>query len=285
MSGCANLRPSRGVPHTPGQFPDGIQSRCRNHIEGRLLRNQGLGCNSRCPTPMSTIPQTHRYPRDRVLTGSANASVRCTDRAQSPCPDATASDADLGTKWEQDRQSQPNAAAIYVRQGSIVTALKPNPLSITATCFQYHLYGRSPGLKIRCVCHPPTCPRSFRSRGRFPLRNATDRRRDDRAGSEPQGHALRPRVRHASQVDLARRFACRAHLLLGPTPGSRGTETVRLRQRAAGGEGTASRLVNRCAVEITRDRQQAQACDGPGPQCMSLLSLSGSPARRGDSPA
>ena len=32
---------------------------------------------------------------------------------------------------------------------SIVTALQSNPLSITATCFQYHEYGRRPGLKIR----------------------------------------------------------------------------------------------------------------------------------------
>jgi hypothetical protein len=149
MSGCANLRPSRGVPHTPGPLPDWIQSRCRNHIEGRLLRNQRLGCNSRCPTPISTIPQTHRYPRDRVLTGSAIASVRCTDRAQSPCPDATASDADLGTKWEQYWQYQPNAVTMCLDQGGIVTALKPKPLSVTPTCFQYHVYGRSPGLKIR----------------------------------------------------------------------------------------------------------------------------------------
>jgi hypothetical protein len=31
--------------------------------------------------------------------------------------------ADLGTKWEQDWQYQPNAATMYVRKGSIVTAL------------------------------------------------------------------------------------------------------------------------------------------------------------------
>ena len=57
--------------------------------------------------------------------------------------------ADLGTKWEQDWQYQPNAATMYVRQGSIVTALQSKPLSITATCFQYHEYGRRTGLKIR----------------------------------------------------------------------------------------------------------------------------------------
>ena len=34
-------------------------------------------------------------------------------------------------------------------QGGIVTALKPKPLSVTPTCFQYHVYGRSPGLKTR----------------------------------------------------------------------------------------------------------------------------------------
>jgi hypothetical protein len=32
--------------------------------------------------------------------------------------------AELGTKWEQDWQCQPNAAAMYVRQGSIVIALQ-----------------------------------------------------------------------------------------------------------------------------------------------------------------
>ena len=32
---------------------------------------------------------------------------------------------------------------------------------------------------------------------------------------EPQGHALRPRFQTAPQVDLVRRFACRAHVLLG----------------------------------------------------------------------
>jgi hypothetical protein len=113
------------------------------------LRKPGFGCNSRCPTPMPTIPQTHRYPRDRVLTGFAITSARCTDCAQSRCPDATASDADLGTKWEQDWQYQPNAASMYVRQGRIVTDLQSMPLSITATCFQSHEYGRRTGLKIR----------------------------------------------------------------------------------------------------------------------------------------
>ena len=36
-----------------------------------------------------------------------------------------------------------------VRQGSIVTVLKPKSLSITATCFEYRVYGRGTGLKIR----------------------------------------------------------------------------------------------------------------------------------------
>ena len=35
--------------------------------------------------------------------------------------------AELGTKWEQDCQYQPNAAAMYVRQGSIVIALQSKP--------------------------------------------------------------------------------------------------------------------------------------------------------------
>ena len=98
---------------------------------------------------MRTIPQTDRYLCDRVLTGSATAAVRFADCARSPCPNATGSKADLGTKWEQDWQYQPNAATMYVRQGSIVTALQSKPLSITATCFQYHEYGRRTGLKIR----------------------------------------------------------------------------------------------------------------------------------------
>ena len=38
---------------------------------------------------------------------------------------------------------------MHVRQGSIVTALQSKSLSITATCFQYHEYGRRTGLKIR----------------------------------------------------------------------------------------------------------------------------------------
>ena len=66
-----------------------------------------------------------------------------------PCPNATASEADLGTKWEQDWQYQPNAASMYVLQGSILTVLQSKSLSITTTCFQYHEYGRGPGLKIR----------------------------------------------------------------------------------------------------------------------------------------
>ncbi len=38
---------------------------------------------------------------------------------------------------------------MYVREDSIVTTLRSKPLSIIATCFQYHEYGRSTGLKIR----------------------------------------------------------------------------------------------------------------------------------------
>ena len=73
-------------------------------------------------------------------------------RPSTLCPDATASGADLGTNWEQDWQYHLNAATMYVRQGSIVTALQSKLLSITATCFQYHVYGRRTGLKIQRVC-------------------------------------------------------------------------------------------------------------------------------------
>jgi hypothetical protein len=93
----------------------------------------------------------------------------------------------LGTKWEQYWRYQPNATTISEGQASIVTGVKPKTFSIAATCFQYHEYGRRAGLKIRCVCHPPRCPRSVRSRGRFPPRNATVRLRDDRGGSMPLG--------------------------------------------------------------------------------------------------
>ena len=39
--------------------------------------------------------------------------------------------------------------AMCLDQGGIVTALKPKPSRVTATCFQYHVYGRRTGLKIR----------------------------------------------------------------------------------------------------------------------------------------
>ncbi len=55
----------------------------------------------------------------------------------------------LGTKWEQYWRYQPNATTISEEQVSIVTGLKTKTLSIAATCFQYHEYGRRTGLKIR----------------------------------------------------------------------------------------------------------------------------------------
>jgi hypothetical protein len=57
--------------------------------------------------------------------------------------------ADLATKWQQGWQYQTNAAAMYVDQESIVTAMRSRTLSVAATCFQYHGYGRRTGLKIR----------------------------------------------------------------------------------------------------------------------------------------
>jgi len=54
-----------------------------------------------------------------------------------------------GTKWEQYWRYQPNASTISEKQVSIVTGMKAKTLSIAATCFQYHEYGRSAGLKIR----------------------------------------------------------------------------------------------------------------------------------------
>ena len=55
----------------------------------------------------------------------------------------------LGTNWEKDWQRQPNAATTLEEQASVVNVLKPKISGITATCFQYHVYGRSTGLKIR----------------------------------------------------------------------------------------------------------------------------------------
>jgi hypothetical protein len=55
----------------------------------------------------------------------------------------------LGTKWEQYWRYQPNATVMLEKQVSVVTGLNPKPLSIAATCFQYHTDGRRAGLKIR----------------------------------------------------------------------------------------------------------------------------------------
>ena len=51
----------------------------------------------------------------------------------------------MGTGLATSAQCRYNVRA----SGSIVTALQSKPLSITATCFQYHEYGRRTGLKIR----------------------------------------------------------------------------------------------------------------------------------------
>ncbi len=59
----------------------------------------------------------------------------------------------MGTNWEQYWQRQPHAATMQKHQGGDVRALDSQTLSTTATCSQYHGYGRSPGLKIRFVCH------------------------------------------------------------------------------------------------------------------------------------
>ncbi len=59
----------------------------------------------------------------------------------------------LGTNWEQYWRCQPNATTISEEQVSIVTGLQRKTLSIAATYFQYHEYGRRAGLKIRFVCH------------------------------------------------------------------------------------------------------------------------------------
>ncbi len=55
----------------------------------------------------------------------------------------------LRTKWEEDRRHQPNAAIMYMRECSTITASKSKRLSITTTCFQHQVYGRRTGLRIR----------------------------------------------------------------------------------------------------------------------------------------
>ena len=50
---------------------------------------------------------------------------------------------------QQYWQRQPHAATRRKHQGGDVRALDSQTLSTTATCFQYHEYGRRTGLKIR----------------------------------------------------------------------------------------------------------------------------------------
>ena len=57
---------------------------------------------------------------------------------------------------------------MYVRLGSIVTALQSKPLRITASCFQYHKYGRRTGLKIRS-CAGGIDQRTILPRAEVPL--------------------------------------------------------------------------------------------------------------------
>jgi hypothetical protein len=52
------------------------------------------------------------------------------------------------------------------------------------------------------------------------------------------------------------------------------SERARLRERALGGEGTGSRVVNWCAVDIKSDRRHARACNGHKPHCVSFPSPS-----------
>jgi len=115
--------------------------------------------NSYANTDAGAIPAAP--PRSRRFVSSidifatacfqALSSLRSATRMELSCPwpNTTTSGAELGTKWEQDWQHQPNAATMYVCHGGIVTASQSKPLSITATCVQYHEYGRRAGLIIR----------------------------------------------------------------------------------------------------------------------------------------
>jgi hypothetical protein len=96
------------------------------------------------------LPPFRKLDEHIGLVGSALR--RLTTRRRFPCESAILQGFGpdtLATKWQQDWQCQPDATTTYVRQGSILAAVKPRTLDITPTCFQYHGYGRRPGLKIR----------------------------------------------------------------------------------------------------------------------------------------
>jgi len=62
-----------------------------------------------------------------VTTSVEEAKRPLAPSTRKPVVQRSAREAELGTKWEQDWQYQPNAAAMYVRQGSIVIALQSKP--------------------------------------------------------------------------------------------------------------------------------------------------------------
>jgi hypothetical protein len=109
----------------------------------------------------------------------------------------------LGTKWEQDWQYQPNAATTSEEQASVLTDLKSRTLGITETFFQYHVYGRSPGLKIRLFCHELDSAASSERKSSYSVNGARPHPRKSGQGSRPNRPANTvgaPRLRMAEDA-------------------------------------------------------------------------------------
>jgi hypothetical protein len=133
------------MPH-PSRTP-AISSGLLNGFESTLTSSKWASLAKRFQTTARRPGQTGHPGKEKGKV--ASVADRDGRWPSLPCPNATASKAELGTKWEQDWQYQPNAPTKYVRQGSFVTASQSKPSGITATCFQYHGDGRRAGLKIR----------------------------------------------------------------------------------------------------------------------------------------
>jgi hypothetical protein len=131
------------VPSSRHRSPSHGQGRARpeaNTKRSPLLRSpraRTSGFGERPPVP---LPRHRGVVLPLAQLGRLPGHDNAFDVADAP-------DSKYGPR--KDWQYQTEAATTYVELGNIVTALKPRTLSITATCFQYHVYGRGPGLKIR----------------------------------------------------------------------------------------------------------------------------------------
>ena len=96
-----------------------------------------------------TVTASPTDQRGRGFTGVIRHRPRRVSPSPMIKPEPASIRGELGTNWQQYWQRQPNAATMRKDQGGDVLALDSQTLSITATCFQYHDFGRRPGLKIR----------------------------------------------------------------------------------------------------------------------------------------